>query len=553
MARQSIKLSVSSKLQDDQAAIIILKQEGEQHNELSKKQSKSAATSACPTWLYNQLSTSARKSLDELASSNNSRFGEVWHLSDNLTAISCGDKPLTELALSKLAIPLRTALRQTHANKAQICCEGVEIAGAISAKMKASISKAMAKLPGLRIEVKKGGSVISQASPKSKLPAVKHSADYSSSVLDAICLAAAASSYTYDDFKSKKSTSPVPSNLTILHPQPELIKPRLQQLQGIAQGIVLAKDLANSPPNHCTPPHLADQGRQLARQYKKISCKVLGEKELQQLNMNAYLAVTQGSSYPPQLVIMEYKGTKASTPPVVLVGKGMTFDTGGVSIKPSGKMDEMKYDMCGAASVFGTMKALAELELPINVVGMAVGAENSVDAKSYRPGDILSTMSGKSVEVLNTDAEGRLVLCDTLTYVAKKYSPRCVIDIATLTGACVIALGHLRSGMFANDDALARQVENAANLTRDLVWRLPMDKAYMEDMKSNFADIANVGNRSAGTITAAGFLAEFAQAYPWVHLDIAGTAWLEGARKGATGRPVPLLTQFLISACNEKL
>ncbi len=505
MARQSIKLSASSKLQGDQAAIIILKQEGEQHNELSKKQnktakqSKSAATSACPTWLYNQLSTAACKSLDELASSNNSRFGEVWHLSDNLTVISCGEKPLTELALSKLAIPLRTALRQTHANKAQIFT------------------------------------------------------DYSSSVLDAICLAAAASSYTYDDFKSKKSTSPVPSNLTILHPQPELIKPRLQQLQGIAQGIVLAKDLANSPPNHCTPPHLADQGRQLAHQYKKISCKVLGEKQLQQLNMNAYLAVTQGSSYPPQLVIMEYKGTKASTPPVVLVGKGMTFDTGGISIKPSGKMDEMKYDMCGAASVFGTMKALAELGLPINVVGMAVGAENSVDAKSYRPGDILSTMSGKSVEVLNTDAEGRLVLCDTLTYVAKKYSPRCVIDIATLTGACVIALGHLRSGMFANDDALARQIENAANLTRDLVWRLPMDKAYMEDMKSNFADIANVGNRSAGTITAAGFLAEFAQAYPWVHLDIAGTAWLEGARKGATGRPVPLLTQFLISACNEKI
>ena len=368
--------------------------------------------------------------------------------------------------------------------------------------------------------------------------------------IEELSAAIVAARYSYSDFKDKPKTPSKLKELCFIHAAPAQISGRLKELQAIKKGVTLAKELADAPPNVCTPPYLAATGKRLAKEYKKLSCSVIGPAQMKKLKMGAYLAVTQGSSYPPQLVILNYKGGKASQAPIILVGKGMTFDTGGISIKPSPKMDEMKYDMCGAASVLGAMKAVAELKLPLNVIGMVAAAENSVDSKSYRPGDILKSMSGKTVEVLNTDAEGRLVLCDTLTY-AERFKPRCVIDVATLTGACIVALGHLRSGMCANDDALAAKLEAASVKSQDLVWRLPIDKTYMLDMRSNFADIANVGTRSAGTITGGGFLAEFATAYPWAHLDVAGTAWFEGAIKGATGRPIPLLVQFLLDSATK--
>lgn len=537
MNTQAIKFRTTSRLNANQSAIIFL-------GNYSKGVNKSGSIQGVAAWLAKQLSEDVHNSLANISSAFNIKnigFGEIKQLDNNTTVIFCGDKPLNELTLSKLAAPLDFVLSQTHASKVQIYCEGLVMDDSVLKDTKIKLAKDIKNQLDTKLK-------LNNAKQKDTItrPLTANSLEDYLYILGFISMAAADAVYKYDEFKNSTKKLLLPDDFIIVTSQPNLVKERLDELQGIIRGMQVAKDLANAPPNHCTPPFMAAQGKLLARQYKKISCKVLGEKELQKLKMNAYLAVTNASAYPPQLVIMEYKGAKAKTSPLVLVGKGMSFDSGGISIKPSLKMDEMKYDMCGAAAVFGTMKALAELDLPINLIGMAAAAENSVDAKSYRPGDIVRTMSGKTVEVLNTDAEGRLVLCDTLSYAAR-YKPYCVIDIATLTGACVIALGHLRSGMFANNDILACQVERAANITGDLVWRLPMDKIYLEDMKSNFADLANIGNRSAGTITAAGFLAEFAKDYPWVHLDIAGTAWREGAKKGATGRPVPLLTQFLIS------
>jgi leucyl aminopeptidase len=318
----------------------------------------------------------------------------------------------------------------------------------------------------------------------------------------------------------------------------------LEQGLAIAHGVSLARDLGNLPGNVCTPTYLANAARELAKHYR-LKIQVIERAEMEKLGMGALLSVARGSVQPPKLIIVEYRGGPAGQKPVALVGKGVTFDTGGISIKPSPEMDEMKFDMCGAASVLGTLKAVAEMKLRINVVGVIPATENMPGGNATKPGDIVTTMSGQTVEILNTDAEGRLILCDALTY-AERYKPQAVIDIATLTGACVIALGHVVSGLFANDDALAHEVLAAGEASGDRAWHLPLHEEYQEQLNSNFADFANIGGRPGGAITAACYLARFTKKMKWAHLDIAGTAWLSGKAKGSTGRPVPLLAQFLI-------
>jgi len=310
-------------------------------------------------------------------------------------------------------------------------------------------------------------------------------------------------------------------------------------------GVEFAKEWANRPANHATPSMLADAARKLGRK-PGMKTEVLGPKEVAALGMGAFLAVAQGSAEPLRFIVMHYNGAARTSPPVVLVGKGITFDTGGISIKPAAEMDEMKFDMGGAASVLGTFAALADLQPAINVVGLIPSCENMPDGLAVKPGDVVTSMSGQTIEVLNTDAEGRLILCDALTY-AKRFKPRSVIDIATLTGACVIALGAVRSGLFSARDELAQALAKAGDQSLDLCWRMPLDDEYAEGLKSNFADMGNVAGRAGGAITAAKFLQKFTADLPWAHLDIAGTAWKSGTAKGSTGRPVPLLLQYLLN------
>ncbi len=318
--------------------------------------------------------------------------------------------------------------------------------------------------------------------------------------------------------------------------------------KAIGKGVSLARDLGNLPPNICTPSYLADQAKVLGKAQKSVKVTVLDEAAMKKLGMGSLLSVSQGSRQPAKLISMEYKGGKKDAKPFVLVGKGVTFDTGGISIKPSAAMDEMKYDMCGAASVFGSITAVAEMGLPINVVGVVPTVENMPDGEATRPGDIYTSMSGQTIEVLNTDAEGRLILCDALTYSAK-FNPAAVIDIATLTGACVIALGKHASGLLSNHDLLAKEILNAGETAGDRAWQLPLWDEYQNQINSPFADMGNVGGRDAGTITAACFLSRFTKKFKWAHIDIAGTAWLSGEKKGATGRPVPMLVQYLMDRC----
>ncbi|MDX1606685.1 MAG: leucyl aminopeptidase [Candidatus Competibacterales bacterium] len=317
------------------------------------------------------------------------------------------------------------------------------------------------------------------------------------------------------------------------------------EARAITAGSALARDLGNLPGNVCTPRYLAGQAEELAKQHKKLKTRILEPDELEKLGAGSLLSVARGSEEPARLIVMEYRNGPKKQAPVVLVGKGITFDTGGISIKPAAAMDEMKFDMCGAASVFGTVKACAELALPLNLVGIVAAAENMPGGRATKPGDIVTSLSGQTVEILNTDAEGRLVLCDALTY-SERYEPDVVIDIATLTGACVIALGNHPHGVFSNDAELAQSLLAAGDEAFDRGWQMPLWEDYQEALDSNFADMANVGGREGGAITAACFLWRFARKLRWAHLDIAGTAWLSGKQKGATGRPVPLLTQFLL-------
>ncbi|HPB91878.1 MAG TPA: leucyl aminopeptidase [Methylophilus sp.] len=318
----------------------------------------------------------------------------------------------------------------------------------------------------------------------------------------------------------------------------------IEQGLAIAAGVSLAKNLGNLPPNICTPTYLGEQAKQLAEDYG-FKVEVLDKDKIEKLGMGSFLGVAQGSQEPPRLIVLQHNKGKSKQKPIVLVGKGITFDTGGISLKPGADMDEMKYDMCGAASVLGTFKAIGELDLPLNVVGIVPTCENMPSGNAIKPGDILTSMSGQTIEVLNTDAEGRLILCDALTY-AERFEPSAVVDIATLTGACVIALGHHPSGLFSNQEALAKELIAAGEMSHDRAWHMPLWDDYQNQLDSNFADMANIGGRAAGSITAACFLSRFTKKYHWAHLDIAGTAWKSGKEKGGTGRPVPLLTTFLL-------
>lgn len=353
--------------------------------------------------------------------------------------------------------------------------------------------------------------------------------------------------YTFNDFKSEKPTARKLKKVAVqASGAGKALKDAFNLGLATGRGMNFTRDLGNTPPNICHPVWLAEQAKKLAKDHDCIKTEILDEKQMEKLGMNTILAVGKGSTQPPRFIIMEYKGGKAKDQPHVLVGKGITFDTGGISLKPGEGMDEMKYDMGGSASVLGTMQVIAETRPKINVVAVIAAAENMPDGGATRPGDIVTTMSGQTVEILNTDAEGRLVLCDALTYV-KRYNPASVLDMATLTGACIIALGHHASAVFSNNDDLANEVLAAGERTGDRAWRLPLWDDYQSQLDSNFADIANIGGRPAGSITAACFLSRFAKDYRWAHLDIAGTAWNSGKAKGATGRPVPLLVDYLMS------
>jgi leucyl aminopeptidase len=357
--------------------------------------------------------------------------------------------------------------------------------------------------------------------------------------------------YRFDQMKSQKK-APASALQEVFLPlsSNNLLKQALAEAVATADGIDLAKTLGNLPPNICTPAYLADEAKKLARQYK-LQVEVLERADMQKLGMGALLSVSAASHNPPKLIVLRYNGAAKGKKPIALVGKGITFDTGGISLKPAAEMDEMKFDMSGAGSVLGAVRALAGMKAPVNVVGVIPTCENMPGGHATRPGDVVTTLSGQTVEILNTDAEGRLILCDALTYAAR-YEPEKVIDIATLTGACVVALGHVASGLFANDEPLAAEVLAAADDARDPAWRLPLWEEYQEQLRSNFADFANIGGRPGGAITAACYLARFTRKMKWAHLDVAGTAWKSGREKGSTGRPVPLLVRLALRHAGRK-
>ena len=358
--------------------------------------------------------------------------------------------------------------------------------------------------------------------------------------------------YSYQFPGSKKSKAERPDlkkiTFTTERKQASTIKQAIQQAQAIAGGIALARTLGDLPANICTPDYLTKETRKIGRGQKNLTVKVLNEKEMEKLGMNALLSVARGSEQPAKLIIAEYKGAAKNQKPVVLVGKGVTFDSGGISLKPGARMDEMRFDMCGAASVIGTLQAVRDLQLPINLVALVPATENLPSGRATKPGDVVKSLSGQTIEILNTDAEGRLILCDTLTY-AERFKPEEIIDIATLTGACVVALGKHAAGLLSNDDQLANDLLQAGEESADRCWRLPLWDEYQPQLDSNFADMGNIGGPEAGTITAACFLSRFAENQRWAHLDIAGAAWNQGKEKGATGRPVSLLVQHLINKC----
>jgi leucyl aminopeptidase len=355
--------------------------------------------------------------------------------------------------------------------------------------------------------------------------------------------ALADASYVYTTTKTDKKGRSI-DDVTVAVPDDLPLRDAFSRAVAVVAGVELAKEWGNRPANYATPTHLAEAAEALSA-FSRIAVEVLGPKEVNKLGMGAFSAVAQGSDEPLRFIVLRYCGAANGSAPVVLVGKGITFDSGGISIKPAAEMDEMKYDMCGAASVLGTFRALAELQPDINVVGVIAACENLPGSRAVKPGDVVTTMSGQTIEILNTDAEGRLVLCDALTY-AERFEPQAVLDIATLTGACVVALGGVRSGFFTNDEQLSAALQAASESSQDLCWRMPLDEDYAEGLKTSFADVANVAGRAGGAVTAAKFLQRFTGKYRWAHLDIAGTAWRSGAAKGATGRPVGLLLDYLL-------
>jgi len=368
--------------------------------------------------------------------------------------------------------------------------------------------------------------------------------------LRALVIGASDAEFRTDGQKSKKDPAIAGvRKIVVAAPSAGLDKAALSQAAAIANGMNLTKELGNLSPNVCTPTFLATTARKLADDYG-FDIEVLERKQLEALKMGSFLSVAKGSDEAPKFIVLKHNGGKSKDAPVVLVGKGITFDTGGISLKPGPGMDEMKYDMCGAGSVLGTFRAIGEMGLKLNVVGIVAACENMPSGRASKPGDIVTAMNGTTIEILNTDAEGRLILCDALTY-AERFKPAAVVDIATLTGACIVALGHHTSGLFTRDDAahdqLATELLDAGKQAGDVAWRFPLGEIYNDQLKSNFADLANIGTPGAASITAACFLENFTRKYTWAHLDIAGTAWKSGANKGATGRPVPLLTTFLMN------
>jgi leucyl aminopeptidase len=365
---------------------------------------------------------------------------------------------------------------------------------------------------------------------------------------EALVAAALDATYVYRHTKPSAPPAAALATVTLVTDKVHAKMAQLGITRGLAigAGVTLAREWANRPANHCTPTLLAEQAKKLAKSHQEVKVEVLDRKAIEKVGMGSFLAVSQGSEEAPRFIVLRYQGAAKTKAPIVLVGKGVTFDTGGISIKPAAEMDEMKFDMGGAASVLGTFLAVAELKPKVNLVGLIPACENMPDGRALKPGDVVTSLSGQTIEVLNTDAEGRLLLCDALTY-AERFKPAAVVDIATLTGACVIALGNHRSGLFTADETLASELQDAGQAGLDPCWRMPLDEEYDEGLKSNFADMANVGPRAGGAITAAMFLRRFTAKYRWAHLDIAGTAWKSGAAKGGTGRPVPLLTHFVLS------
>ena len=402
---------------------------------------------------------------------------------------------------------------------------------------------------GVRAELRaaaKHMSTTAQTITVSLQPLLKAAGEGSVDWMHLIVAALGEATYNFITSKAKTAKKSWTGRFTLAVDAAPRLKREFDRAVAVMAGMNLAKEWANRPANLATPSLLADEAKRLAK-FKNMRVEVLGPKEVAKLKMGAFMAVAQGSAQPLRFIVVRYQGTAAAKAPVVLVGKGITFDTGGISLKPGAEMDEMKFDMCGAASVMGAMHAIGQLQPKQNVVALIPSCENMPDAAAVKPGDVVTSMSGQTIEILNTDAEGRLILCDALTY-AKRFKPAHVIDVATLTGACVIALGHVRSGMFTADDALAAALHEAGERTRDLCWRMPLDDAYGKSLKSNFADIPNIGGgRAGGSITAAKFLEKFTDSFKWAHLDIAGSAWDSGAAKGATGRPVPLLVHHVLS------
>ncbi len=398
-----------------------------------------------------------------------------------------------------------------------------------------------------RKAVAQGVGQIKGSGAKTLAVALAGTAELGAAHAEALVAAAEEAVYVYRTTKPSAAPAPKLRSISLVADktrQPEL-NAALKRGEALAAGVTLARELANRPGNLATPSALADEARKLGRSHG-LKVEVLERKDAEKLGMGSFLAVAQGSAEPPKFIVARWMGGAKNAAPVVLVGKGITFDTGGVSLKPAPEMDEMKFDMGGAASVLGTLAAVAQMKAKVNLIGIIPACENMPDGKAIKPGDVVTSMSGQTIEILNTDAEGRLILCDALTY-AERFKPAVVVDIATLTGACVIALGHHRSGLFSADDALAAELLAAGEQAQDPAWRMPLDEEYDEGLKSHFADMANVGSRAGGAITAAMFLKRFTGQLRWAHLDIAGTAWKSGAAKGGTGRPVPLLTQFVLS------
>jgi leucyl aminopeptidase len=402
------------------------------------------------------------------------------------------------------------------------------------------------------IQFSKAADTIASVVKNKKLGSISFSLDEMTQIEPSVAASSLVESienahYVFDAYKSKKADTSTLSQVSFHIPENllEQTNAAIAYAQALSKGRSVARSLGNEPGNVCTPAYLADQAFALSKSSPCISTSVLEESDMEALGMGAFLSVSKGSSEPGKLITMEYKGA-GDAAPLVLVGKGITFDTGGISLKPGAQMDEMKFDMCGAASVLGTMTAIAELKPQLNIIGVIAAAENMPAGNASKPGDIVTTSSGKTVEILNTDAEGRLVLCDALTYV-EKFKPAAVVDIATLTGACIVALGHSTSAVMGNNQPLVDKLTAAGVEARDRAWQLPLWDEYQALLDSPFADMQNIGGKGAGSITAGCFLSKFAESYPWAHLDVAGTAWVSGKEKAATGRPVPLLLRYLMN------